>query len=88
VITPTRHRELVGAAELTHMLGLSKQRIYQLVGAADFPAPAASLMMGSVWELTAVRAWAEQKGRTLAALPEDWPEKMPRGGTRRPGSAP
>lgn len=88
MITPARHRELVGAAELTRMLGLSKARVYQLVAEPDFPEPAVSLVMGHVWELTAVQAWAEQKGRTLSPLPADWPPPgMLRGGARRSAGA-
>ena len=31
----------------------------------DFPAPRAVLIMGSVWTLDDVIAWAERSGRTL-----------------------
>lgn len=85
MITPTRRRELIGIAELAQMLGLSKQRVYQLVGEAAFPEPAASLVMGNVWELAAVQAWAEQTQRTLSALPDPWPDKPPRGAYVRSG---
>jgi len=31
----------------------------------DFPAPVASLIMGSIWALDDVKAWADRRGRTL-----------------------
>ena len=56
---------LLGNAELAAALGVSRQRITQLVGSPDFPAPRARLAMGAVWELLDVAAWAEAHARTL-----------------------
>jgi predicted DNA-binding transcriptional regulator AlpA len=56
---------LLGNAELGRLLGVSRQRITQLVSRDDFPRPRAVLAMGSIWSLTDVTAWAESVGRTL-----------------------
>lgn len=56
---------LVGNAELGKLLGVSRQRVSQLVTRDDFPAPRAVLIMGSVWTLDDVVAWAHRTGRTL-----------------------
>lgn len=66
-------RQLVGSAELQHLLGVNRQRVSVLVAGAGFPAPVAILRMGQVWDLEDVRAWADEVGRTLHALPESWP---------------
>ena len=55
--------ELMGAAEIGRLLGVSRQRVQQLVKTKDFPAPAAVLDMGKVWHADAVRAWAAERGR-------------------------
>ena len=54
---------LLGNAELGKLLGLSRQRVSQLVTRDDFPAPRAVLIMGSVW--TSRRR--HRVGRTLRA---------------------
>ena len=56
---------LLGNAELGKLLGVSRQRVSQLVTKDDFPAPRAVLIMGSVWTLDDVIAWADRSGRTL-----------------------
>src|SRR6476620_10685781 len=56
---------LLGNAELGKLLGVSRQRVSQLVTKDDFPAPRAVLIMGSVWTLDDVVAWADRSGRTL-----------------------
>ena len=60
--------DLVGAAELGEMLGVSRQRINQLTTHRDFPAPVVVLRMGKVWDLADVRTWADEHGRTLLPL--------------------
>lgn len=45
------------------MLGLSRQRIYQLTTLPDFPAPVAVLGAGKIWERAAVEEWIEEVGR-------------------------
>jgi prophage regulatory protein len=56
---------LLGNAELGKLLGVSRQRVSQLVTKDDFPAPRAVLIMGSVWTLDDVAVWADRSGRTL-----------------------
>ncbi len=50
--------DLVGLSEVAEMLGVSRQRASQLVrDYDDFPAPAASLASGRVWERPKVETW-------------------------------
>jgi predicted DNA-binding transcriptional regulator AlpA len=58
-------RQLVGPAELIEMLGVGRTRYAQLIARPDFPAPVAELVMGNVWELADIRAWAKKSGREL-----------------------
>ena len=48
---------LMGAAEIGARLGVSRQRVQQLVSRPDFPAPVVVLGMGKVWETEAVEKW-------------------------------
>lgn len=57
---------LVGAQEIAVMLGLSRQRVYQLTSEPDFPAPEVVLATGRVWNTDAVRRWAAAHGRTIS----------------------
>ena len=54
---------LVGAAEIGRMLGVSRQRVQQLIKSDDFPAPEVVLDMGKVWQRTDVEDWAKAHGR-------------------------
>ena len=49
------------------MLGVSRQRVQQLVTRPDFPAPLAALAMGKVWDGDQVTAWAKAHGRRVKA---------------------
>lgn len=49
------------------MLGVSRQRVQQLVGRADFPKPKAVLEMGKVWKRADVEEWARKNGRPIAS---------------------
>ena len=53
----------MGAAEIGDLLGVSRQRVYQLVGRPDFPRPLAALAQGRVWDGAQVREWAHARGR-------------------------
>lgn len=55
--------ELVGAAEIADLLGVTRQRVHQLTAQADFPAPLAKLRAGAVWQLDDVERWARETGR-------------------------
>jgi predicted DNA-binding transcriptional regulator AlpA len=56
---------LVGAAEIGRLLGVSRQRVQQLVNRDDFPEPEAVLEMGKVWKRSDVEEWARSRGRQL-----------------------
>jgi predicted DNA-binding transcriptional regulator AlpA len=45
------------------MLGVTQQRVHQLVGRKDFPPPIAELAIGQVWDRTAIQEWARATGR-------------------------
>jgi prophage regulatory protein len=48
---------LMGAREIEARLGISRQRVQQLVSRADWPAPYDELAMGKVWRVEDVEAW-------------------------------
>lgn len=52
--------ELMGAAEIADRLGVSRQRVQQLIARADWPAPYATLEMGRVWRSEDVEAWIRE----------------------------
>jgi len=56
---------LVGAAEIGAMLGVSRQRVQQLIAGDDFPEPLVTLAMGKIWLGHEVEAWAKRHGRTI-----------------------
>jgi predicted DNA-binding transcriptional regulator AlpA len=59
---------LLGVAEIAAMLGLSRQRVNQLIQADDFPAPEAELSAGRIWSRAAVETWvAAHPARATAA---------------------
>jgi len=53
--------ELMGATDVARLLGVSRQRVYQLSSEAAFPAPAAHLARGAVWSRADVEAWSERR---------------------------
>jgi predicted DNA-binding transcriptional regulator AlpA len=55
MVDMTEH--LLGVAEIATMLGLSRQRVNQLIQRDDFPAPEAELSAGRIWSRDAVEAW-------------------------------
>jgi len=61
MVTTVHH--LVGAAEIAQMLGVSRQRVQQLISRDDFPKPDVKLAMGKVWRRGDVIAWAKAQGR-------------------------
>ena len=64
--------KIVGQAEIAAMLGVSRQRVQQLVAKSGFPAPAAHLSMGKVWFTSDIRSWAGAHNREL---PGDTPDR-------------
>jgi len=60
------HR-LAGTAEIAAMLGVSRQRVQQLVKRADFPEPYDVLAAGTrIWKRADVEAWARAHGRVVS----------------------
>jgi predicted DNA-binding transcriptional regulator AlpA len=53
------------------MLGVSRQRVQQLVSRDDFPRPDVVLEMGKVWKRSDVEAWARDQGRLVAGEDTD-----------------
>lgn len=63
---------LVSGREAADLLGVSRQRVHQLVAQhPDFPAPVAKLACGSIWLLADVeafaRTWSRKPGRPTKA---------------------
>jgi len=71
MVTAVHH--LMGSAEIGRMLGVSRQRVQQLIKRADWPAPEVTLEMGKVWDRHKIEAWAREHGRPIAGS-EDAPE--------------
>jgi predicted DNA-binding transcriptional regulator AlpA len=63
--------EVVGATEAARMLGVSRQRLYQLAERDDFPPPMVQLAAGPVWLADSIRAfegsWDRRPGRRARA---------------------
>lgn len=56
--------DLVGAAEIAELLGVTRTRVNQLVADdPSFPVPAAELTAGRIWKRADVEAWARRTGR-------------------------
>jgi prophage regulatory protein len=58
--------ELVGATDIARMLGVSRQRVYQLLGKPGFPEPARRLARGALWNRREIDAWATTARRRSA----------------------
>lgn len=56
---------MLGAAELSALLGVSRQRVTQLTAKEWFPTPVTRLAMGAVWELIDIERLVSGRGRTL-----------------------
>ena len=58
---------LVGMTEIAALLGISRQRVHQIMQQdPDFPQPAATISAGGVWEREAIEAWAKRVGREIS----------------------
>ncbi|MFT4227066.1 helix-turn-helix transcriptional regulator [Micropruina sp.] len=57
--------QLVGAAEIAKILGVSRQRVFQLTSRTTFPAPVATLAMGKVWRTADIIDWAKASDRRM-----------------------
>ncbi len=70
---------LMGTAEIARRLGVSRQRVQQLVGRPDFPRPASELEMGKVWHTEDVEAWIAEHRPAVARAPKPDPRPIRRG---------
>lgn len=70
-------QELMSTIEIRKLLGVVRQRAYQITQHPSFPAPLAVLGIGKVWDGAAVRAWAAARAGKPIAVPEPrratWP---------------
>lgn len=48
---------LAGAHEVRDLLGVSRQRVYQLAARPDFPKPVAVLAQGKIWLIGDIEEW-------------------------------
>ncbi len=56
--------DLVGLTEIAEMLGVSRQRVDQIVQSdPKFPEPVAWLRAGRIWRRSDVTRWARRAGR-------------------------
>jgi hypothetical protein len=62
-------RDLVGSAEAALLLGVSRQRVGQLVERQDFPAPIARLSAGPVWTRVSIEAFGQSWTRKITGRP-------------------
>lgn len=63
--------ELAGGKEVAELLGVSKQRLHQLLAREDFPDPVLRLASGPAWTVASIRAfergWSRKPGRPALA---------------------
>lgn len=58
-VVPMAGTPVVGMAEVASIIGVSRQRVFQLArDYSDFPEPVAVLASGRVWERAAVEVWS------------------------------
>ncbi|BAL87347.1 putative regulatory protein [Actinoplanes missouriensis 431] len=83
---PFKTRHFVGAGEIGDRLGVSRQRVQQLIAKPDFPAPYDEIQMGKVWRIADIEAWIREHRPALADS-EPAPTATPtRKGPRKPPS--
>lgn len=58
-------QQLLGAAELSKLLGVSRQRVSQLTVKPWFPPPVTRLAMGAVWDMVDIERLRSGTGRAL-----------------------
>nr|WP_051042441.1 helix-turn-helix domain-containing protein [Actinoplanes missouriensis] len=76
----------MGAGEIGDRLGVSRQRVQQLIAKPDFPAPYDEIQMGKVWRIADIEAWIREHRPALADS-EPAPTATPtRKGPRKPPS--
>ncbi len=58
-------RRMLGAGDLSLLLGVSRQQVKELADEAWFPAPAVQLSRSAVWKMLDIQKMASETGRTL-----------------------
>lgn len=56
--------DLMGPAEISDLLGVSRQRVHQLQSTAAFPKPLAHLRCGAIWDAADIEQFARDWPRT------------------------
>ena len=56
---------VVGVSEVGKLLGVSRQRAFQIVDQPGFPAPYATLDQGRCWRTSQFLRWATKHGREV-----------------------
>lgn len=59
-------RYLMGQAEIADRLGVTRQRVQQLIGKSNWPEPFDVLAMGKVWWIKDVNDWIREHRPELA----------------------
>lgn len=62
-LTVPRVGRLVSRVEIAELLGVTKQRLHQIIEAGGFPEPVAQLGIGHIWDRDTVLTWAREMGR-------------------------
>ncbi len=75
-------RFLMGAREIEDRLGVSRQRVYQIVTHPSFPEPYDELAMGKVWRIEDVEAWIKERRPELHDTEISYGETPSRKGRR------
>lgn len=57
---------LVGATDVARMIGVSRQRVYQLAETLTFPEAVAHLARGAMWRRLDIERWLEQRRASSA----------------------
>ena len=61
---------LMGATDIARMLGVSRQRCYQLMERPGFPVPAAELARGALWRRRDIEAFASTRSGSTKRPPK------------------
>ncbi len=74
--------DLVGAAEVARLLGVTRQRVNALARThKSFPEPAATIAAGRIWLREDIEEWASRDGRRLLGR-TGGPAKRPKEASR------
>jgi predicted DNA-binding transcriptional regulator AlpA len=61
---------LLGATDIARLLGVSRQRFYQLMERPGFPAPATELARGALWRREDIEAFAASRSGSTGRPPK------------------